>query len=153
MNYYPNYQYGAGYYPQPQYNGMNNQMITPQMPQYAMPNQSANQIQQTQQLQGLNGKIVDGIDVVKVTEVPLGGYGIFPKADMSEIYIKSWNNNGTTKIDVYKLEQPPSDTPTQLQADSTLLNQILEKLNAIDSRIGTGRREYKEKKENNNGKY
>jgi hypothetical protein len=46
----------------------------------------------------LNGKLVDGEEMVKATEVPIGSYGIFPKADFSEIYIKSWNNNGTTSI-------------------------------------------------------
>lgn len=34
--------------------------------------------------------MVDSLDVAKATEVPIGGYGIFPKADLSEIYIKSW---------------------------------------------------------------
>jgi hypothetical protein len=40
---------------------------------------------------GLNGKLVDSEDMARVTEVPIGGYGIFPKADLSEVYIKSWN--------------------------------------------------------------
>ena len=76
MNYYPNnyylnYPYGNQYQQQ-------------QMPYQAQA--------QTPQPQGLNGKIVDSQDVVRATEVPIGGYGIFPKADLSEIYIKSWNN-------------------------------------------------------------
>jgi hypothetical protein len=55
-----------------------------------------------QQNVGINGKIVDSEDIVKATEVPIGGYGVFPKADLSEIYIKTWNNNGTTSILTYK---------------------------------------------------
>jgi hypothetical protein len=55
-----------------------------------------------QQNVGINGKIVDSEDIVKATEVPIGGYGVFPKADLSEIYIKTWNNNGTTSILIYK---------------------------------------------------
>jgi hypothetical protein len=41
------------------------------------------------QISGLQGKVVDGVDMVKATEVMFGGYGVFPKADLSEIYIKN----------------------------------------------------------------
>jgi hypothetical protein len=41
---------------------------------------------------------VDSEEMVKATEVPIGSYGVFPKADLSEIYLKTWNNNGTTSI-------------------------------------------------------
>lgn len=81
MNYYPNY--NPNYYnPSYSYNIPYNQNVQPQQAQ----------------TQTLNGKIVDSKDIVKVTDVPIGSYGIFPKADLSEIYIKSWNNNGTTNI-------------------------------------------------------
>ena len=33
--------------------------------------------------------------MVKATDVPIGGYGVFPKGDFTEIYIKSWNQDGT----------------------------------------------------------
>lgn len=48
------------------------------MPQYPRMSQQSQSV-------GLNGKFVDNYDIVKVTEVPMGGYGIFPKADLSEI--------------------------------------------------------------------
>ena len=51
---------------------------------------------------GLQGKVVDSEDVVRATEVPFGGYGVFPKADLSEIFIKNWNSNGTTQIISYR---------------------------------------------------
>lgn len=79
MNYY-----NPSFYPS--YNG--NIQMPPsqyyfnQQPQQVMNNPSAN---------GLNGKLVDSEDMARVTEVPIGGYGIFPKADLSEVYIKSWN--------------------------------------------------------------
>lgn len=41
------------------------------------------------QMTTLQGKVVDGADMVKATEVLFGGYGVFPKADLSEIYIKN----------------------------------------------------------------
>ena len=79
MNYYPNnfyqnYSYGNMY-----------------QPQQAQPAVAA-----------LQGKVVDSVDMVRVNEVPFGGFGVFPKGDLSEIYVKSWNNNGTTQINTYK---------------------------------------------------
>lgn len=50
----------------------------------------------------LQGKVVDSIEVARGAEVPIGGYGVFPKADLSEIYIKSWNNNGTTSVMTFR---------------------------------------------------
>ena len=87
---------------------------------------------QTQQPQSLNGKIVDSEDVVKATEVPIGGYGIFPKADLSEIYIKSWNNNGTTSIITFKTIIQEAKEP-QIVEDNSL--KIIERLNALDAKI------------------
>ena len=82
MNYYPNNFYGnypyGNAYPQ-------------------MSNITTNSFNQN-----LFSKIVDGEEVVKATEVPFGGYGVFPKADLTELYVKSWNNDGTTKIITYK---------------------------------------------------
>jgi hypothetical protein len=37
----------------------------------------------------LQGKVVDSEEMVKASEVTFGGYGIFPKADLSAIYIKT----------------------------------------------------------------
>lgn len=74
-------------------------------PQYNQPmqmQQPQNIFYQQSQSQTLQGKIVDSEDMVKATDVPIGGYGIFPKADLSEVYIKTWNNNGTTSILTFK---------------------------------------------------
>ena len=87
---------------------------------------------QTQQPQSLNGKIVDSEDVVKATEVPIGGYGIFPKADLSEIYIKSWNNNGTTSIITFKPIIQEVKEPQTVEDNSL---KIIERLNALDAKI------------------
>jgi hypothetical protein len=76
--------------------------------------------------------MVDGIDMVKATEVPLGGYGIYPKADLNEIYVKTWNNNGTTNIITYKpsIEEIPKE-----EEDSISTTQIMEKINIIEEKI------------------
>ena len=54
------------------------------------------------QIPTIQGKVVDNAEMVKVSEVPFGGFGVFPKGDLSEIYVKSWNSNGTTQINTYK---------------------------------------------------
>ena len=116
MNYYPNnyylnYPYGNQYQPQ-----------QPNMP-----------VQAPQQpVSNLNGKIVDSADVVRATEVPIGGYGIFPKADLSEIYIKSWNNNGTTSIITFKPETP-QEVVKEDNSIQEQLKKLEEKIDAISA--------------------
>lgn len=84
------------------------------------------------QQQPLNGKIVDNAEVVKVTEVPIGGYGVFPKADLSEIYIKNWNSNGTTSILTFRPYVPPEPEP-DTSAQTT--QQILDRLSTLESKL------------------
>lgn len=126
MNYYsPNY-YTGGY---PQYSNqypLPTQFSPPS--NFQMPQPVNNQPQQTNI--GLNGKIVDSEDVVKATEVPIGGYGIFPKADLSEIYIKSWNNNGTTSVITFR----PVIPETKIEQPDTSI-QIIERLNILNAKL------------------
>lgn len=110
-NYYPNYQYNNPY---------------------------ANQVQAQPSIAALQGKIVDSIDIVKVTEVPFGGFAIFPKGNMSEIYVKSWSNNGTTQIITYKpvvemdkVETSPANT------NELILQQIANLESKIDAFINS----------------
>lgn len=109
MNYYPNnfygnYSYGNTY---------------PQNPSVT----SSTLTQAT-----LNGKIVDGEEVVKATEVPFGGYSVFPKADLSEIYIKTWTQEGATKIIKFKpfVEEPKEEVT---------MNTLLERISAIETKL------------------
>ena len=61
------------------------------------------------------GKMVDSIDVVKATDVPMdGSMYYFPKADGTEIFGKQWLPNGQTRILTFK---PALDTE-----DSNVLN-------------------------------
>ena len=49
------------------------------------------------------GKMVDSIDVVKATDIPMDGNAYyFPKADGTEVYCKQWLQNGTTRILTFK---------------------------------------------------
>ena len=58
------------------------------------------------------GKMVDSIDVVKATDIPMDGNAYyFPKADGTEVYCKQWLQNGTTRILTFKpvLEDNPNN--------------------------------------------
>lgn len=124
MSYYPNYYspniYGSGY----------NMQVPPQQQQIQMQPQIQQQSQMFQQ-PALNGKIVDSMDIVKVTEVPVGGYGVFPRADMGEVYIKTWGQDGTTQIITYKPVPAPQPQPAQTDINS----QLLERLDALENKL------------------
>lgn len=56
-------------------------------------------------------KIVDSIEVVKATDIPMdGNMYYFPKADGTEIFGKQWLQNGTTRILTFKpvLDEEPN---------------------------------------------
>lgn len=60
------------------------------------------QMSVTNQMSAL-GKMVDSIDVVKATDIPMDGNAYyFPKADGTEVYCKQWLQNGTTRILTFK---------------------------------------------------
>ena len=65
-------------------------------------------IQPQAQMQSTNnftplGKIVDSVDIVKATDIPMdGSMYYFPKADGSEIFGKQWLANGQTRILTFK---------------------------------------------------
>lgn len=62
-----------------------------------------NQQAMPQQIAGINGRIVQTVENINANEVPMdGSMAFFPKQDMSEIYVKGWNANGTINTIVYK---------------------------------------------------
>ena len=66
------------------------------------------------------GKIVDSIDVVKATDIPMDGNAYyFPKADGTEVYCKQWLQNGTTRILTFK--PVFEDNPNNLSSDAEKL--------------------------------
>lgn len=61
------------------------------------------------------GKIVESIDIVKTTDIPMdGNMYYFPKADGSEIYSKAWMPNGQTRILTFK---PQFDDGTNISSN------------------------------------
>lgn len=89
-----------------------------QMQQLQQPTQQIQQPQfQAQQLPQLIGRPVNQVEEITANDVPMNApYALFPKSDLSEIYLKSWTANGTIQTIAFK--------PVQMnQADNSLRNQ------------------------------
>lgn len=72
-----------------------------------------NQQLMPQQIAGINGRVVQAVENINANEVPMdGSMAFFPKQDMSEIYVKGWNADGTIKTIVYKPYTAPKDNQT-----------------------------------------
>ena len=92
-------------YLNPNYFNQYNQMTNPYMDRMAQLQQYQQSLQQpvSQAQMSAIGKIVDSIDVVKATDIPMDGNSYyFPKADGTEVYCKQWLQNGTTRILTFK---------------------------------------------------
>ena len=115
----PNYfaQYPQYFQPQPQTNPYMQRME--QLQQYQQNLQqplAPTQMSVANQMATL-GKIVDSIDVVKATDVPMdGNMYYFPKADGTEIFSKQWLANGQTRILAFK--PVFEDNPNNLSSET-----------------------------------
>ena len=98
-----------------------NQPMTPQP--YIQP------VQQPTSLVGLLGKSVESMDVVKAMDIPLdGSISYFPLTDGSAIVTKQLQNDGTSKIVVYK---PEKEDKKSEQAFVTF-EQLKEEISKLD---------------------
>ena len=124
---YPNFGYPA-YQPQPQ---MQQSMQQIPMNYFTQPMQQ--QIQQ----QNPNGKIVDSIEMVKFTDIPMDGSSYyFPKADGSEIYSKRWLPNGSTEINTYVKVIDKEQQEEEPKFDFNLMEtNIMDKLNSLEEKL------------------
>ena len=154
-NYMP--QYGAyNYNPMSRYQ-QQEQFLPAQIP---VTNQQSQMQQMMPQQINFVGKIVDGEDTVKATDIPMdGNMYYFPKADGTEIYGKQWIvNEGRTRILTFKPSEPAdhnnstmmiekskfdlSDESTQLFLNK--FEELSEKIGQLEDRfdksLGTQRR-------------
>ena len=103
---------------------------------------------QQNQTMGLNGEIVDSIDVVKAKNVDMSGQPTFyPKSDLSEVYVKRLMADGTSQIVTYKAVQPEESKPVETKSyvDVQTLNAMLGKLKTeILQSVGGGLSEIKQ---------
>lgn len=129
------------------------QMYNPMAPYQERLNQMQAQYNQQPMVQqnqamSLNGEIVDSIDVVKAKNVDMSGNVTFyPKSDMTEIYTKQLQSDGTSRIVTYRAVQPEESKPEQAQqyVDIQTLNAMLGQLKAeILQGVGGGLSEIKQ---------
>ena len=77
----------------------------------------------------LQGKIVDNVDVVKATDIPLdGSISYFPLTDGTAIVTKQLQQDGTSKIIVYK---PTEDKNVDNITAFITSNELEDRLNKI----------------------
>lgn len=131
----PNY---FSQYQQPQMNPYQQRMDFLQTYQQSL--QQPLQMQQSQQINtGMNGRIVQSVDMITPNEIPMDcSPAIFPKQDLSEIYVKHWDNNGKIRTIVFKplLEADPNNSSTEqekanlwaLQSVTEVFNERFDKL-------------------------
>lgn len=128
MQPYPNPSYYVQY---PQYGQVPNPYIDrlAQLQQY---HQTLQPVQN--QFQPL-GKIVENIEIVKGTDIPMDGNAYyFPKADGSEIYSKQWLSNGTTQIMAFR---PVVEEGLPEKIEDGKMNMFAQVLDGIQSDIKT----------------
>ena len=84
---------------------------------------------------GLQGKLVDSIEVVRAIDIPLdGSTSFFPLADGSAIVTKQLQKDGTSKTIIYK-PSITSEDALQSNLNSSETNYIKEELKSIKSQI------------------
>lgn len=101
------------------------------------------------------GKIVEGMDIVKVTDIPMdGNMYYFPKADGTEIYGKQFGMDGKTRILTFKplLEDDSNnssseDIKTQFGAFGEVLGAIQNDIRMLFDKVDKISKPNKGKKE------
>lgn len=120
--------YGNNYYP-PRYGGVAVHTQPIQQPQFTQPIQNIQQAPVTINSTGLQGKVVDSIDVVKAMDIPLdGSVSFFPLTDGSAIISKKLQSDGTSKMIIYK----PVDEEKQEISRYATFEEMNELFNSID---------------------
>ena len=102
-----------------------------------------NQQPMPQQIAGINGRIVQAVENINANEVPMdGSVAFFPKQDLTEIYAKSWNADGTIRTLTFK---PVLNDKTEILSGDTeklefdlsekATEDIMAKLNELSEKI------------------
>lgn len=132
MAQYPMYNYGAPYggYQQPimNYQPMDRLQQLQQNYQNTIPQYQQPQMAQ-QQMYGLNGEIVDGIDVVKAKNVDMTGAVVYyPQSNGEAIYTKQLQPDGTSRILTYRISQDMPKEQVQQSVNPDVLNEMFVQL-------------------------
>lgn len=82
------------------------------------------------------GKIVESIDIVKATDIPMdGNMYYFPKADGTEIYAKQWGVNGQTRILTFKPFENDKASNSSIGEEKTKLGSIEEFTDVLETKL------------------
>ena len=82
-----------------------------------------------QQMYGLNGEIVDGIDVVKAKNVDMTGAVVYyPQSNGEAIYTKQLQPDGTSRILTYRISQDMPKEQVQQSMNPDVLNEMFVQL-------------------------
>lgn len=132
MAQYPMYNYGAPYggYQQPMmnYQPMDRLQQLQQNYQNTIPQYQQPQMAQ-QQMYGLNGEVVDGIDVVKAKNVSMDGSVVYyPQSNGEAIYTKQLQPDGTSRILTYRISQDMPKEKIQQSMNPDVLNEMFVQL-------------------------
>ena len=91
--------------------------------------------------QGLHGRLVNGVQDITINDLPSdGSMGVFPAADGSANYVRSWNGDGTTRTTEYR----PVGADDNAVADDPLA-QIMSTLSDIQDTVNALQVEIKPK--------
>lgn len=128
----------------PQYYNPLAQVQNRSMDQLNFNQNTAGPYQQNQIVQGINGKIIAEMSQITANDVPMdGSVAFFPKQDLSEVYAKSWNADGTIRTVTYKpvLDNEPKNVPTDTEKLKCELSDeategIMSKFDEISDRLG-----------------
>lgn len=142
QSYQPYFPFNQSYQPVQQ-NAYGNRMEQlQQFQQTFQPTMAQQQVTMANQFSTI-GKIVESIDIVKATDIPMdGNMYYFPKADGTEIYTKQWMPNGKTRILSFKpiLDEETVNSQTEdlksfYGANKEILDSILDNLNTLNEKI------------------
>lgn len=119
-----------------------NNIYNPYTNPYLNYNQQSQQVQQFRQNQykpqnsiGLQGKVVDSLDVVKATDIPYdGSVSYFPLTDGTAIITKQLQQDGTSKVVIYKPMIDNEESKTKYITENDLEKQLKD----MDSKFITG---------------
>lgn len=145
MQNYPNFQPQMAPY-QPIYGQP--PMMQPQMPPYMDRLSQLQSMQQSMQqppaqISGLNGRVVEVAENILASDVPMdGSFAVFPKRDLSEVYVKYWTGEGKIATISFKpiseaqADISPTDN-TSLRFDelSNALGGLYDKVDSLSNRI------------------
>ena len=98
------------------------------------------QYQPVQQQIGINGKVIQTVENITANDVPMdGSVAFFPKNDLSEIYAKKWNSDGTICTVLFKpiLNNKSTETVENSEINSTekLTKTVMERFDELEKRI------------------